>query len=86
MTLIRPELDGEIIKHKYWNVAAVHATVKQTLEESCLQILRPSRRVDIMRDARDARDKNRPYSIVFFGVNGVGKSTNLAKVLLIIIA
>lgn len=24
--------------------------------------------------------KGRPYSIVFVGVNGVGKSTNLAKV------
>lgn len=27
-----------------------------------------------------AQAKNRPYTIVFVGVNGVGKSTNLAKI------
>ena len=27
-----------------------------------------------------ARAKGRPYTIVFVGVNGVGKSTNLAKI------
>lgn len=27
-----------------------------------------------------ARDSNKPYVIVFVGVNGVGKSTTLAKV------
>lgn len=27
-----------------------------------------------------AQTKNRPYTIVFVGVNGVGKSTNLAKI------
>jgi signal recognition particle receptor subunit alpha len=28
----------------------------------------------------EAKKKGRPYVIVFVGVNGVGKSTNLAKV------
>ena len=28
----------------------------------------------------EARAKGRPYTIVFVGVNGVGKSTNLAKI------
>lgn len=27
-----------------------------------------------------AQTKSRPYTIVFVGVNGVGKSTNLAKI------
>ena len=27
-----------------------------------------------------SREKGKPYVIVFVGVNGVGKSTNLAKV------
>uniref|UniRef100_A0A915DCD5 SRP54-type proteins GTP-binding domain-containing protein n=1 Tax=Ditylenchus dipsaci TaxID=166011 RepID=A0A915DCD5_9BILA len=39
----------------------------------------PKRRVDILRDIMDAKNQKRPYVIVFCGVNGVGKSTNLAR-------
>jgi len=58
----------------------VAATVKSTLQESCVQILSPKRRIDILRDAMDARQRGQPYCITFCGVNGVGKSTNLSKV------
>ena len=58
----------------------IASTVKTTLQESCVQLLSPRRRVDILRDAMDAKQKKRPYVITFCGVNGVGKSTNLAKV------
>lgn len=54
--------------------------MKKTLEEACVQILTPHRRVDILRDALEAKQKNTPYVVTFCGVNGVGKSTNLAKV------
>jgi signal recognition particle receptor subunit alpha len=54
--------------------------VKQALHESMVQILTPKKRVDILRDAYEAQRSKRPYVIVFCGVNGVGKSTNLAKV------
>lgn len=43
-------------------------------------MLTPKRRVNILRDVMDAKAQSRPYVIVFCGVNGVGKSTNLAKV------
>jgi len=59
---------------------AVAATVKQALNEACVQLLVPKRRIDILRDALEARSKKNPYVITFCGVNGVGKSTNLAKV------
>jgi hypothetical protein len=36
--------------------------------------------VDVLMDIRQQRRKGRPYVIVFCGVNGVGKSTNLAKI------
>jgi hypothetical protein len=36
--------------------------------------------VDILREVHAAKAKGKPYTIVFVGVNGVGKSTNLAKV------
>ena len=58
----------------------VAATVRTALMESCTQILTPHRRVDILRDAMDSRHRGVPYVAVFCGVNGVGKSTNLAKI------
>ncbi|KAI4464108.1 signal recognition particle receptor subunit alpha [Holotrichia oblita] len=58
----------------------VAATVKATLTESLVQILSPRRRVDILRDCIETQKKNRAYVMAFCGVNGVGKSTNLAKI------
>ncbi|XP_076620734.1 signal recognition particle receptor alpha [Colletes latitarsis] len=59
---------------------SVTNTVKATLTEALVQILSPKRRVDILRDAMEAKKSNRPYVMTFCGVNGVGKSTNLAKI------
>lgn len=59
---------------------AVTSTVKQALQEALVQILQPQRRVDVLRDVMDAQRHRRPYVVTFCGVNGVGKSTNLAKV------
>lgn len=56
------------------------STVKQALQEALVQILQPQRRVDVLRDVLDAQRQRRPYVVTFCGVNGVGKSTNLAKV------
>lgn len=58
----------------------VTSIVKQALNDSMVQILTPKKRVDILRDVYEAQRQKRPYVIVFCGVNGVGKSTNLAKV------
>ena len=61
-------------------MAGIQGLVRSSVEESLVQILSPKRRVDILRDVMEARDKGHPYVITFCGVNGVGKSTNLAKV------
>ncbi|MBN3318037.1 SRPRA protein, partial [Atractosteus spatula] len=58
----------------------VTSTVKQALQDSLVQILQPKRRVDILRDVLEAQAQRRPFIITFCGVNGVGKSTNLAKI------
>ena len=58
----------------------MHGTVKETLTESLVRLLTPKRRVDIIRDVLEAKALKRPYVITFCGVNGVGKSTNLAKI------
>lgn len=73
---IASKLEGKVLG----TFNTVTATVKQSLEEACVQILSPKRRIDILRDAMEAKQHKRPYSIAFCGVNGVGKSTNLAKV------
>ncbi|OON18330.1 SRP54-type protein, GTPase domain protein [Opisthorchis viverrini] len=58
----------------------VYTRVRTSLEEVCTRVLASGRRVDVLRDALDARSQGKPYTIVFCGVNGVGKSTNLAKI------
>lgn len=52
--------------------------VRKSLEESVLRILSPNRSVNVLHEIQTKR--NLPYVIVFCGVNGVGKSTNLAKI------
>lgn len=59
---------------------SITTTVKNTLVDALVQILSPKRRVDILRDAMEAKKNGRPYVMTFCGVNGVGKSTNLAKI------
>ncbi|CAF2029243.1 unnamed protein product [Rotaria magnacalcarata] len=56
------------------------SNIRQAMRDTLVMILTPKRRIDILRDVVDAQKARRPYSITFCGVNGVGKSTNLAKV------
>ncbi|KAH7729958.1 Protein F38A1.8 [Aphelenchoides avenae] len=58
----------------------VQTIVREAMREALVQLLTPKRRVDILRDVVQAKADGRPYIIVFCGVNGVGKSTNLAKI------
>lgn len=51
---------------------------RDALQEAILNILNPNRSINILR-AIQAKETP-PYVIVFCGVNGVGKSTNLAKI------
>jgi len=59
---------------------SINRTVKDALTESLMKLLTPKRRIDVIRDVMDAKANKRPYVITFCGVNGVGKSTNLAKI------
>lgn len=51
---------------------------RDALQEAILGILNPSRSINILREVQAKQAP--PYIIVFCGVNGVGKSTNLAKI------
>ncbi|CAL9125120.1 unnamed protein product [Musa textilis] len=65
---------------KLGSFTRVSSTVQTAMEEALLRILTPKRSIDILRDVHVAKEQGRPYVVVFVGVNGVGKSTNLAKV------
>lgn len=54
--------------------------VKNALEESIFRILTPNRNLNILQEVEVKNRAGAPYVIVFCGVNGVGKSTNLAKI------
>mmetsp|Transcript_29144 Transcript_29144/g.49825 ORF Transcript_29144/g.49825 Transcript_29144/m.49825 type:complete len:516 (-) Transcript_29144:22-1569(-) len=54
--------------------------VQEAMSDSLTKILTPKKQIDLMRDIRAVNASGRPYSIVFVGVNGVGKSTSLSKI------
>ena len=53
--------------------------VRKAFEEALSGILN-KRQVDVLHDIKRSKARGKPYVIVFCGVNGVGKSTNLAKI------
>jgi len=59
---------------------SIARTVKDAMTQSLMKLLTPKRRIDILRDVLEAKENKKPYVITFCGVNGVGKSTNLAKI------
>lgn len=73
---VSSKLEGKVLG----SFESVASTVKTTMIESLVQILSPKRRIDILRDAMMAKKNDKPYVMAFCGVNGVGKSTNLAKI------
>lgn len=73
---VATKLEGKVLG----SFETIASTVKNTLTDALVQILSPRRRVDILRDALESRKKKKPYVMTFCGVNGVGKSTNLAKI------
>mmetsp|Transcript_113810 Transcript_113810/g.317869 ORF Transcript_113810/g.317869 Transcript_113810/m.317869 type:complete len:597 (-) Transcript_113810:142-1932(-) len=61
-------------------LTSMTSTVKTALQEAMETLLTPKKSVDVLRAAMAAKNTGRVYTVVFLGVNGVGKSTNLAKV------
>ncbi|CAF2068747.1 signal recognition particle receptor subunit alpha [Brassica napus] len=73
---VEASLEGK----KLASFTRISSTVQGAMENALIRILTPRRSIDIMRDVHAAKEQRRPYVVVFVGVNGVGKSTNLAKV------
>jgi len=73
---VAESLEGQ----KCSSLSSIKNLIKPAMQSALVRILTPRRHIDILRDALEAKKNNRPYSVTFVGVNGVGKSTNLAKV------
>lgn len=65
---------------KLGSFTRISTTVQATMEEVLLRILTPKRSIDILRDVHAAKEQGKSCAIVFVGVNGVGESKNLTKV------
>ncbi|KAI6171075.1 Signal recognition particle receptor subunit alpha-like protein [Aphelenchoides bicaudatus] len=79
-TRICESVGAKLVGRNVGTFSRVRTVVSEAMRESLMQLLTPKRRVDILRDVLHAKSEKRPYVIVFCGVNGVGKSTNLAKI------
>lgn len=71
---------GSLEGQKLGSFTLVTTAVKQAFEEALVRILTPKRTINILSEVEKAKERGKPYVMVFVGVNGVGKSTNLAKV------
>jgi len=69
-----------LVGTKTKSFTSVRATVREAIASSVKKILTPKHSVDILKAALKQKEAGKPYVVVFIGVNGVGKSTNLAKV------
>jgi signal recognition particle receptor subunit alpha len=69
-----------LIETKTKSFTSVEATVKAAINDALVKILTPKRHIDLVAEVAKAKLEHKPYVVVFIGVNGVGKSTNLAKV------
>jgi signal recognition particle receptor subunit alpha len=67
---------------KLGSFTRISKVVYKAVEDALVRVLTPARSIDILREvqANRANPGHRPYVITFVGVNGVGKSTSLAKV------
>ncbi len=54
--------------------------VKDTLHEVLIEILTTKETVNLIEDVEQNRQGKKPYTILFVGINGTGKTTSIAKV------
>ncbi|CAM9105656.1 unnamed protein product [Discosporangium mesarthrocarpum] len=77
---ITSSVQATLTNQKLKSFTRVSTTVQEALKGSISRVLTPKRSTDILREVKAAKSKGCVYSVVFVGINGVGKSTSLAKV------
>ncbi|MFX0033415.1 MAG: signal recognition particle-docking protein FtsY [Candidatus Hodarchaeota archaeon] len=51
----------------------------EVLKNVIIEVLTPDQEINLLVDIEIKKEKNKPYVIVFLGVNGTGKTTTIAK-------
>eukprot|EP01084_Bolivina_argentea_P059580 108825_1 len=74
-------LKQQLIGKKIGTFNTIKSVVKQSIKDAFERILKPDMDINILHGIHKAKQENRPYVIVFIGVNGVGKSTSLSKLI-----
>ena len=80
------KVEEQLLSKKLNSMYRVKTAVRQALESVINKLLEPSAQLDLLRRVVSKRDAwtnfgsaKRPFVIVVVGINGVGKSTSLAK-------
>mmetsp|Transcript_24242 Transcript_24242/g.37376 ORF Transcript_24242/g.37376 Transcript_24242/m.37376 type:complete len:286 (+) Transcript_24242:599-1456(+) len=73
------QVEDSLVDTKTASFTSIKQTAQEALVDAIQKLLTPKRNIDILKEALSAKKKGQVYSMVFIGVNGVGKSTSLAK-------
>ncbi|TIA90555.1 hypothetical protein E3P99_01516 [Wallemia hederae] len=78
-------VEQQLLGRNISSFSSIKSEVKRALTTSITRVLTPKTSTDMLYEVSEKKKKmsngkTTPYSVVFCGVNGVGKSTNLSKV------
>jgi len=54
--------------------------VEENLRQVLLDVMLTNKRIDLLKLAEEKRQKKEPFTLMFVGINGTGKTTSIAKV------
>jgi fused signal recognition particle receptor len=54
--------------------------VEDNLRQVLLDVMLTNKRIDLLKFAEEKRQKKEPFTLMFVGINGTGKTTSIAKV------
>jgi signal recognition particle receptor subunit alpha len=72
-------VEQSLVGYKMASFTRIQTVVVDALCEAVQRVLTPRASTDVLRQVLDAKAQNKVFSMVFVGINGVGKSTSLAK-------
>ena len=77
---IMSNLEVDLLRNQKSIATSLKSILISNLEKQITQIITPKKQFDIIQMARQSQSQQKPLTIAFVGVNGVGKSTTLAKI------
>lgn len=69
----------ELVHRKLGSLESLDSLVRKEMHTALMKVLMPDASINIINEIEEKKKSKNVYSVVFVGVNGVGKSTNLSK-------